>query len=144
MSEESTTSDLVELTRRSFESLRRRDLDALMRVYDDDSVFDMSPAGLGSFQGVASIRGFFEDFIAPYEEWEIEPEEILYLGNGVVFAVVLQKGRPAGGPGDIQMHHANVLIWVNGVIARVMHYNDIDQARAAAERLAEERAQADA
>ena len=140
MPEESKTPDLVELTRRSYESLRRRDLDALMRDYDQDSVFDMSPVGLGSYEGRASIRSFFEDFIAPYEEWEIEPEEILYLGNGVVFAVVLQKGRPASGPGDIQMHHANVLIWVNGVIARVMHYNDIDQARAAAERLSESRA----
>ena len=139
MPEDSTTPDLVELTRRSYESLRRRDLDALMRDYDRDSVFDMSPVGLGSYEGRGSIRRFFEDFIAPYEEWEIEPEEILYLGNGVVFAVVLQKGRPAGGPGDIQMHHANVLIWVNGVIARVMHYNDINQGRAAAERLAESR-----
>ena len=31
------------------------------------------------------------------------------------------------------------MVWVNGVTVRATHYNDIDQARAAAERLAEER-----
>jgi len=37
------------------------------------------------------------------------------------------------------MRHANVFVWVEGLIVRVTHYDDIDEARAAAERLAEER-----
>jgi hypothetical protein len=110
-----------------------------MRDYDDDSVFDMSPAGLGSFRGIAAIRGFLEDWIAAYEEYEVEPEQILDLGSGVVFAVVRQSARPAHGTGSIQMHHGNVFVWEEGVIARLTHYNDPDEARAAAERLAEER-----
>ena len=72
-------------------------------------------------------------------EFEIEPEQILDLGNGVVFAMVRQTARPVGSTGYAQMHHANVSVWVEGVITRITHYNDIDEARAAAERLAEER-----
>jgi ketosteroid isomerase-like protein len=139
MSEESTTPDLVELTRRVYESLNRRDLDAVMRDYDRDSVLDLSPAGLGSYEGQAAIRGFNEDWIGAWEEFEFEPEQILDLGNGVVFAMVRQTARPVGSTGYVQMHHANVIVWVDGVVARVTHYNDIDQARVAAERLAESR-----
>jgi hypothetical protein len=51
MSEESTTADLVALTRRAYESFSRRDLDAVMREYDEDSVLDLSPAGLGNYEG---------------------------------------------------------------------------------------------
>ena len=146
MPEESTTLSPVELTRRAYESFSRRDrdLDVVMRDYDDDSVFDMSPAGLGSFQGVAAIRGLLEDWIAAYEEYEIEPEQILDLGSGVVLAFAWQKARPVGSTGYVQMHQGNVFVWVGGSLVRNTHYNDIDEARAAAERLAEERAQSDA
>jgi ketosteroid isomerase-like protein len=141
MSEKPTALSPVELTRRAYETFSRRDrdLDVVMRDYDDDSVFDMSSAGLGSFQGVAAIRSFLEDWIGAYEEYEVEPEQVLDLGSGVVLAVARQKARLAHGTGSIQMHHGNVFVWEEGVIALLTHYNDPDQARAAAERLAEER-----
>jgi ketosteroid isomerase-like protein len=139
MSEESTTPDLVELTRRTYESLSRRDLDALLRDYGDDSVLDLTPVGLGSYEGLAAIRAFNEDWIGAYDEFEFEPEQILDLGNGVVFAMVRQTARPVGSNGYVRLRHANVIVWADGVVARDTHYNDIDNARAAAERLAEER-----
>jgi len=37
---------------------------------------------------VAAIRGFLEDWLGAYEEYEIEAEEILDLGNGVVLFVI--------------------------------------------------------
>ena len=82
MSEESTTPDLVELTRRAYESFSRRDLDAVMRYYDHDSVLDLSPVGLGRYEGQAAIRGLFEDWIGAYEEFEMEPGEILDVDSG--------------------------------------------------------------
>ena len=39
----------------------------------------------------------------------------------------------------VQARHQQVFEWVQGVIIRITGYPDIDQARAAAERLAEER-----
>jgi ketosteroid isomerase-like protein len=114
------------------------DFDAVMSFYAPDAVVD-SMGMLTSFEGVAAIRGFFEDMQRPYEEWEVEAEEILDLGNGVVFGVFLQQGRPAGSSGRVQMRSASVAVSSDGVISRQTMYTDIDEARAAAERLAEER-----
>jgi ketosteroid isomerase-like protein len=138
MSEESTTPDLVELARRFFEAANRREFDWIPSFYAPDAVLDSM--GMGArFEGVAAIRGFFEDFISAYEEFEVEPEEILDLGNGVMLSVALQQGRPVGSSGEVQMRYAAVAIWVEGMVVRQAFYTDIDKARAAAERLAEER-----
>jgi ketosteroid isomerase-like protein len=137
MSEESTTPDLVELTRRATEATNRRDLDAVMSFYRPDSVWETH--GMGTFEGLTATRGFFEDWIGAYEEYEIEAEEILDLGNGVVLAVVRQGGRPAGSSGDVRLRYAEVVVWLDGLIAQTTSYTDIDQARADAGRLAEAR-----
>ena len=145
MPEPSTSADLVEFTRRSIEAANRGDFDALLRGYAPDVVWDVNPlGGLGTFEGHVAIRRFLEDWHSNYEELEIAPEEILDLGNGVIFSVIAQKGRPVGSRGDVLQRQAIVFVWVGGLFVRITHYGDIDEARAAAERLAEERAQADA
>jgi ketosteroid isomerase-like protein len=93
MSEESTTPDLVELTRRAYELSSDGDFDTLLALFDSDAVWDMSHVGLGVYQGREAIRRFFEDWRAPYEELRTE----------------------------------------------VTNYTDVDEARAAAGRLAESR-----
>ena len=138
MSEDSTTPDLVELTRRAFEAANRRDFDVLMSFFASDAVWE--GAGLGTtFEGLAAIRGFWEDWFPSYGELGIEQEEILDLGNGVVFAVLIQKARLVGGSGEVRLRYAAVGVWADGLVVRVTNYTDVDEARAAAERLAEER-----
>jgi hypothetical protein len=61
------------------------------------------------------------------------------LGAGVSFAVVVMRGRPRGSTGWIRFRYASVGSWVDGLIERSTNYLDIDEARAAAERLARER-----
>jgi ketosteroid isomerase-like protein len=139
MPEKSTTTDPVELTRQHYEAADHRDFDALMSVYGPDPVWDTSPMGLGIYEGPVAIRGFFEDWIEQYEEWRIEPEEIIDLGGGVAFVVVRQNARLAGSTGYVQLHYAAVYAWAEGVLERITNYLDIDEARAAAERLAESR-----
>ena len=138
MSEESTTPDLVELARRFFEAANKREFDAIASFYAPDAVLDSMGMG-ASFEGVAAIRGFFEDFTSAYEEYEVEPEEILDLGNGVTLGVGLQQGRPVGNSRRVQMRFASVAIWVKGAVVSQTMYTDLDEARAAAERLAKER-----
>jgi ketosteroid isomerase-like protein len=139
-SEESTTSDLVELVRRFIQPTSERDLDGIMAMYAPDAVWDMSPIGMGTFTGQVAVRGFVEDWFASYLEYEFEAEEILDLGNGVTFAVFIQKGRPVGSSGEVQLRYAGVGVWEDGRAKRVTNYSDIDEARATAERLAQERA----
>jgi hypothetical protein len=59
--------------------------------------------------------------------------------NGVGFAVIRHRGGPVGGDGYVQMQEALVTLWTDGLIERAAGYLDVDEARAAAERLAEER-----
>ena len=140
MPEQSTSADLVELSRRSVEAANRGDFDAMLSFFAPDAVWDLNPlGGLGTFEGHVAIRRFLEDWHANYEELEIAPEEILDLGNGVIFSVIAQKGRPVGSSGDVQQRQAIVFVWVEGLFVRITHYGDIDEARAAAKRLAKER-----
>jgi ketosteroid isomerase-like protein len=143
MSQESTTRDLVELTRRTFDAYNPRDFDAITRFVAPDAVYEAVSLGT-TFEGVAAIRGFFEDWLGAYEGFEMESEEILDLGNGVVFVVARLTGRPVGSAGGGLMRRRPLaFMWVEGLVARVTAYADsVDEGRAAAERLAESRGQA--
>jgi ketosteroid isomerase-like protein len=140
MPEEPTTPDLIQLGRGLFEAANRRDFDAILLGYAPDAVWDMNPlGGLGTFEGHEAIRSFWEDWYASYENFEIEPEEEHDLGNGVGFTVVTQKASPVGSSGEVRLRYALVSVWVDGLIVRLTNYADIDEARADAERLAQER-----
>jgi ketosteroid isomerase-like protein len=139
MSEESTTPDLVELNRRAIESAASGDFDVAISCYGPDSVWDTSPLGMGRYRGAVTIRKELEAWYALYDEAESEIGENRDLGNGVVLAVVRQRGRPVGSSSYAEFRFASVTEWTDGLIARVTPYTNIDEARAAAERLAEER-----
>lgn len=141
MSEESTTVDLVERMRRMAEAASEGDFDTADGSYALDAVWDSSRTGVGSFEGMATIRRLFEDWRGGFEEWEIGFDELRDIGNGVVFTLVRQSGRPVGSTGYVRQREAWVWVWVEGLIAKVTTYpeGDIDEARAYAERLAEAR-----
>jgi ketosteroid isomerase-like protein len=134
MTGESGTPDPLELTRRLSEA---EGVDPTMSFYGPDSVYDMSHMGMGVFEGEVAIRGFLEDWHRAYEEYEDEMQELRDFGNGIVFAVVRQNARPAGSPPDVRLHdvYGYVFAWADGKVARITPYPDVDEARAAAERL---------
>jgi ketosteroid isomerase-like protein len=138
MSDESTTPDLVDLMGEVVEAFNRRDVDGLMSFFAADAVFESLALGT-SFEGAAAIRGFAEDWLGGFEEWAVEPEEISDMGNGVAFIVYRQEGRPVGSSGRARSRAVSVYEWADGAVARATTYANIDEARTAAERLAEER-----
>ena len=138
-SEESTTPDLVELTRGAYSSLNSRDFEALVNTFGPDSVWDVSRWGLGIHAGREAIRRFLGDWFEALDEYEVRVERTLDLGNGVIYAEVLQIARTADSRDYLRMRSAPVFIWVDGLVERLTTYTDIDEARAAAERLAAER-----
>ena len=133
----------MELTRRLVEAIKRLDFDAAVSFYAPDAVWEGRASGM-TFEGRTAIRGFWEDATVSYEEFELQPQEILDLGNGVAFVVERTSGRLIGSTGRLEFRYATVAVWEEGFIVRTTLYSDIDEARAAAGRLAEERAQADA
>jgi ketosteroid isomerase-like protein len=126
--------------RRAVEALNRRDLDAVLSLFAPNAVWEMVPLSR-SFEGLAAVRGFLADWLGGYEEYVVEVEEVLEFGNGVTFAVTSQEGRLVGARdrAGLRERWAYVFLWVDGMIARLASHTDIDQGRAAAERLAEER-----
>lgn len=137
MAEESTTPDLVELVRRQLEAVNRRDLDAVMSLCPPDGVYDTRGA-FGVYEGTVAIRGFLEEWWGTFAELRFELEELLDLGNGVTFSVVREDARPVGSTGYVRRREAYVIEWVEGMVARLTVYDDIEEGRAAAERLAKE------
>ncbi len=137
--EESTTLDLVELVRRSVDAVNRPDFDQFAGFFGSDSVWDLSPMGLGIYEGSPAVRAFVEDWQGSYEKFALALEEVLDLGNGVVFAVVVQRARLTNSTGEVRMRYASVNSQAGGLFERITNYLDIDEARAAAERLAQER-----
>ena len=81
MPEESTTPDLVELVQRSVDAVNRRDFDQFAGFFGSDSVWDLSPMGLGIYEGSSAVRDFVEDWNGSYEEFELVLEEVLDLGD---------------------------------------------------------------
>jgi hypothetical protein len=139
MGEESTTPDLAELARRIAEAANRRDLKTVLSFFAPNCVWEDSAIGLGTHDGLTAIREHLETWIGSYEEFDVEQEEVLDLGNGVIFGVERQTARPVGSTGYVHLRYAAVALWVEGLIERFTTYPDIDEARAAAERLAQER-----
>jgi ketosteroid isomerase-like protein len=135
--EESTTPDAVELARRFFAAVNRRDVDAVENFYAPDAV--LRGAEIGTIVGPAAIRSFFEDMLSRYDEFHGELEEISALGNGVGFLVTVCVARPVGSDEELQLRLASVLVGTESVIEQQTNYIDIDEGRAAAERLAAER-----
>jgi ketosteroid isomerase-like protein len=133
------TPDLTELTRATLEAVNRREFDALLPYAAADVVYDTSPSGFGVYKGVPAIRDFIEGYWNAFEDLRFELEEFHDLGNGVTFAVNRQHARPVGSSAPIQAREAHVAEWVDGLVVRITVYIDIDEARAAAERLAKQR-----
>jgi ketosteroid isomerase-like protein len=138
--EESTTPDLVERTRSLWEAASRRDYDAILGFFGPEPVWETT---LVTLDGSAAILKRLEEWYGAFDELEFELEEILDLGNGVTLTVVNQRARPAGhsssSGGHIERQEAYVSVWHGGMLMRSKTFLEVDQARAAAERLAGER-----
>ena len=52
---------------------------AMHSFFAPDGVWDMSPLGMGTFEGRAAIRAFLEDWQGAYGEFGVEAEEVLDL-----------------------------------------------------------------
>jgi len=136
MPDESTTPDPVELTRLVFEAVNQRDIDTVMSFVAPDAVFD---GRVEVLKGRAAIRGFLEEWFGFFAELRYEVEELVVLEDGVVLAVVYQEGRPVGAGGQVHQREGWASCWsADGLLVQLTTRTDVDEARAAAERLAQE------
>ena len=110
-----------------------------MGLHAPEAVWDLSDQGLGTFEGVAAISGWVEDWFGTWADLRMDVLDVVDLGNGVVFSRVREEGRLADGDGHVEQQRGWVILGVQGKIGRAEIYLDIGAGCAAAERLAEER-----
>jgi ketosteroid isomerase-like protein len=137
MSEESTTPDLVAVVTGLFEAADRGDWDALISHFAPGAVWE-SDDGILDVSGAPAVRALLEEWTGTFEDFKIRNETVVDLGNGIVYSAFHQEGRLAGSTAVVDEKGAMILEWVEGMIVRVIRRQDIDEARAAAERLADE------
>jgi ketosteroid isomerase-like protein len=132
----------VELVRRAFAAFNRGGAEAVISegFWSPEVVWDASPSGIpglaGVYRGYDEVRSFFEDdwFQAfPFEEWEIEVDELIDNGDQVV-AMSRQRGRgvTSGAAGELEL--AQICTVRDGEIVRVETYLDRAKALEAARR----------
>jgi hypothetical protein len=139
VSEGQTTPDLSTTTRRLVGAFAHGDFDGAATFYAQGAVLDASPLGIGVYDGPEAIRNVLADWLEPYEDYKVEVEEFRDCGNGVTFTVLLYVGQLAGSTASVDVRHAYVAAWAGELVERVTAYADLDEARDAAERLAQER-----
>jgi ketosteroid isomerase-like protein len=135
MPEESTTPDPVETVRRTFEAFNRRDFAAAIAVWAPTGVWRGT---VDDAEGAAAIRDLWVSYRSAFAELQVVVDDVVGLGDKVVFADTRHVGRLIGG-GNLAERRAFVYEFVDGRSVRARDYTDIDEARADAERLAEER-----
>jgi len=142
MAEAHVTPGPVDLVRQAFDAGNRRDLDAIIGFHAADAVWDLSDQGLGVFEGAGAVRAWLEDWFGAWVDLRLDVREIVDLGTGVVFACVLEAGRPAVGGGHVEQQRGWVVVAEHGKIERIAIMLDAHEALVGAERLAGERAHA--
>jgi ketosteroid isomerase-like protein len=137
MNDESTTPDLLELTRRMIEADTFDEWAMFAeQIYALNAVWE-THAGT-TLRGRGAIVAFVRDYWLMWDDHHHYVEENVDLGHGLIWGVVREHGRIKGSGAYVEARWALVSLLVEGQIVRATSYLDIDQARAAAERLAED------
>jgi hypothetical protein len=110
----------------------QRDFDGVMRIFGPTSVWDLTRWGLGHHAGRPAIRRFLQDWVGGMDEYEVELEELTDFGGGVVFITAVQRAKPSGSRARLLLRYAIVFVWVNGLVASITDYREIEEGRAAA------------
>jgi ketosteroid isomerase-like protein len=138
--------DIAELVRRSYAAFNRQDLEEVVSLYERDCEWDMSHFSgwpeTQVYRGHEGLKELFRFWYGAWEEFHVEPAEILPAGSDRTFmrCELSVKGEGSGVP--LEMTFWQVGEARNGKVLRVVNYTDLDEAKEAAG-LSEQDAHAD-
>ena len=135
MPEKSTTPDLAGLTRHIIEAANRRDFDAALELYAPNAYWRGT---VDDAAGVPAIRDLWASYYGAFEELQVIVDDVAHLGNGVVLVASRHVGRLVGGA-RLSEERAFVYQFIDSRVVKASDYVSLDDARTAAERLAEDR-----
>jgi ketosteroid isomerase-like protein len=110
----------VEVVRRCYGFWTNRDFSLLTEVVDPDAVLDLSRNVFnpGIHHGFDDLRRFLEQVDEAWENFQIEPEELID-GDDHVFAAVRMSGRGRGSGVEVEMQLFAVWTLREGKVLRL-------------------------
>lgn len=121
----------VEIVRRAYEHFRER-RDFLAEAFHPDFVWDMSTfrgwPERRTYPGIEGASEFLTEWLAAWDEWELELEEMHDAGGERVVAIVRQQGRSKATGLPVDMRFAQVWTLSNGKQVRMEMYATPDEA----------------
>jgi ketosteroid isomerase-like protein len=126
----------VEVFKRAFDAINRRDADALLSELDPEVEWHgailMAMGGTRTvYRGHEGVREWLGDLYETLSEFQAEYPEIRDLGDRTV-AIGRVRGRGTASKAEIESPHATVVEFKNGKAIRVRTYLDPDEALEAA------------
>jgi ketosteroid isomerase-like protein len=122
------SSQNVEIVRRLFEAVRRRDAETVLSLYHPDVEWDGSRSRWGevmpetNFRGHDGLRRFAGMYYEIWEDLEDRVDDMIDAGDHVV-VVVNSRARGRASGADVELLH-NVGVWTlrDGRITRVVWF----------------------
>jgi ketosteroid isomerase-like protein len=131
-----TFEEKADLCRRSYAAFSRGDIEGMVALYTEDCEWDWSHFAdwpeQQIYRGHEGLRKAYEDFIKAWQQFEVQPAEILDAGEDRLFirCHMRVKGKTSGA--DIEATWAQVAEIRQGKGARVVNFSAIDEALEAA------------
>jgi ketosteroid isomerase-like protein len=124
----------VEVVRRVFEELSRREPAAAMEYFDPQIKFDFTRSrgpNRGMYVGRREVQGNWENFLGAWEEWVSEPHDFIELEDGdLLFSI---RGRMTGRDGiELNVNAAHIWTISDGLVLRATFFQSREDAVQAA------------
>ena len=112
----------VELARRFYDAVNRRDLDAWLEVTDADAeLISILIAVEGGYHGHAGFRRWWENVFDNFPDYKIEVGEVRDVGNLTITAIrLLGHGSVSNAPIDQPL--SQLIQWRQGKAVRVQSF----------------------
>jgi ketosteroid isomerase-like protein len=123
------TDAYVDELRRGYEALNRGDLSVVLELLDPDIEWhEPAPSPeAGTHRGRDSFERFFRGWIESFDDFRVEPEQVVERGETLV-AVVRQSGRGRASGVELEARLAHVWTVDNGRAVRWEAVADADEA----------------
>ncbi|MCD6016607.1 MAG: SnoaL-like domain [Solirubrobacterales bacterium] len=127
----------VELLRQSYEAWNRRDFDSALAIYEPDVVWTFTAEARGAafksvYRGPDGVREFWDTFVEPWEDVNIEIEEIRDAGDSVLALVVFHARARDGLEIDQPFVHVITFRGSRGIRFEAFAKRELEQALEAA------------
>jgi ketosteroid isomerase-like protein len=122
----------VEVVRRLYEAIARRDSEGVLALYDPDVEWDMSGFPYGEMlerrsHGHAGLRAFWHELYEAWEEYEHDCHELIDAGDHVV-SIVTDRGRGRASGAEVELSGYGVWTIRDGKIIRVVWFRTREEA----------------